>query len=186
MGSTAVQTAGVFRLPPRGTGRGRSCAEPPETTWPGFYGGSVNFFGFFGLFVDSGFVRSTLPDAMKFMLLFQIDEKCWADLSQPERETLMSECDRYAQDMVASGHARACAALHPSSTATTLRVQGGRRLITDGPFAETKEVLAGFQIVECGSLDEALDLAARFPPLRVNASVEVRPIRAEGGGVTQP
>ncbi len=118
---------------------------------------------------------------MKFMLLFQLDEKRWADLPETEREGLMSECDCYAQEMVASGHARQCAALHPSSTATTLRLHEGRRVITDGPFAETKEVLAGYQIIECQNLDEALEIAARFPPLRVDASVEVRPIRAEGG-----
>lgn len=118
---------------------------------------------------------------MRFMLLFQLDEKRWAELPVSERDGLMSECDRYAQEMMASGHARHCAALQPSSSATTLRVQGGRRVVTDGPFAETKEVLAGYQIIDCGSRDEALEIAARFPPLRVGASVEVRPIRAEGG-----
>jgi hypothetical protein len=118
---------------------------------------------------------------MKFMLLFQLDEKRWAELPDAERDGLMSDCDRYAQEMVASGHARHCAALHPSSTATTLRLHEGRRVITDGPFTETKEVLAGYQIVECQNLDEALEIAARFPPLRTGASVEVRPIRAEGG-----
>lgn len=122
---------------------------------------------------------------MKFMLLFQLDEKRWTDLPDVERDGLMSECDRYAQEMVASGHARQCAALHPSSTATTLRLHDGRRVITDGPFAETKEVLAGYQIIECRNLDEALEIAARFPPLRAGASVEVRPIRAEGGPQTQ-
>ena len=121
---------------------------------------------------------------MKFMLLFQLDEKRWAGLPEAERDGLMAECDRYAQEMVASGHARHCAALHPSSTATTLRLQEGRRVITDGPFAETKEVFAGYQIIECHTLDEALELAARFPPLRTGGSVEVRPIRAEGGPQT--
>lgn len=122
---------------------------------------------------------------MKFMLLFQLDEKRWAELPHAEHDRLMSECDRYAQEMVASGHARHCAALHLSSTATTLRLHEGRRVITDGPFAETKEVLAGCQILECRNLDEALEIAARFPPLSAGASVEVRPIRAEGGPQTQ-
>lgn len=117
---------------------------------------------------------------MKFMLLFQLDEKRWAELPETERDGLMSDCDRYAQEMVASGHARQCALLHPSSTATTLRLHQGRRVITDGPFAETKEVLAGYQIIECRDLDEALEIAARFPPLSAGASVEVRPIRSEG------
>jgi hypothetical protein len=117
---------------------------------------------------------------MKFMLLFQLDEQRWDELPAPEREALLQGCDRYAQEMAGSGHARQCAALHPSSTATTLRVKDGRRVITDGPFAETKEVLAGFQIIEARDLDEALEIAARFPPLQCGASVEVRPIRAEG------
>src|SRR5688572_9477537 len=94
--------------------------------------------------------------AMKFILLFQLDEKRWAELPATERDGLLSACDRYAQEMIASGHARQCAALHPSSTATTLRLQEGRRVITDGPFAETKEMLAGFQIIDCRNLDEAL------------------------------
>lgn len=122
---------------------------------------------------------------MKFMLLFQLDETRWAELPADERDGLIADCDRYAQAMVASGHARQCAALHPSSTATTLRLQNGRRVITDGPFAETKEVLAGYQIVECRNLDEALEIASRFPPLRAGASVEVRPIRAEGDAAPQ-
>jgi hypothetical protein len=123
---------------------------------------------------------------MKFMLLFQLDEKRWAELPEAERDGLMSDCDRYAQEMVGSGHARQGAALHPSSTATTLRLHEGRRIITDGPFAETKELLAGYQVVECRNLDEALEIAARFPPLRAGAAVEVRPIRAEGGPTPQP
>jgi hypothetical protein len=123
---------------------------------------------------------------MKFILLFQLDEQRWAELPDAQRDELMGECDRYAEEMVASGHARHCAALHPSSTATTLRLQEGRRVITDGPFAETKEVLAGYQIIECRNLDEALEVAERFPPLRTGASVEVRPIRSDGGPKSLP
>lgn len=132
------------------------------------------------------FLGNSTDTTMKFMLLFQLDEKRWAELSENDRDGLMSDCDRYAQEMVASGHARHCAALHPSSTATTLRVHEGRRVVTDGPFAETKEVLAGCQIIECRNLDEAIEIAARFPPLRAGGSVEVRPIRVEGGPPTQP
>jgi len=113
---------------------------------------------------------------MKFMLLFQIDEKRWAGLADFERDQLWAECSELGEAIAASGQGRECAALHPSSTATTLRVREGRRLITDGPFAETKEILAGYQIVECRDLDEALEIAARFPPLRVGASVEIRPV----------
>jgi hypothetical protein len=123
---------------------------------------------------------------MKFMLLFQLDESRWADLPGAERAGLLAECDGYAREMVANGHPRNCAALHSSSTATTLRLREGRRVITDGPFAETEETLAGYQIIDCRNLDEALELAACFPPLRAGASVEVRPIRVEGDLHFQP
>ena len=113
---------------------------------------------------------------MKFILLFHLDEKHWAGLTAAKRDRLWAECDQLAREFAAGGHSGPGAALHPSSTATTLRLQSGRRVINDGPFAETKEVLAGFQVVDCRDLDEALELAARFPPLRVGASVEVRPV----------
>ena len=68
------------------------------------------------------------------------------------------------------------AALHPVETATTVRVQDGRALVTDGPFADTKEVFAGFYLVEADDLDGATEIAARIPAIRLGGSVEIRPI----------
>jgi hypothetical protein len=70
------------------------------------------------------------------------------------------------------------AALLPAETATCVRVVGGRTLMTDGPFADTKEVLGGFALVEAANLDEAIDMAARIPPARLGGVVEVRPVAA--------
>jgi hypothetical protein len=79
--------------------------------------------------------------------------------------------------LVKSGHARAAVGLHPVSTAATVREQQGKPMVTDGPFAETREVLGGYEIVECQDLDEAIAIAKRFPALRVGFAMEVRRIR---------
>ena len=71
------------------------------------------------------------------------------------------------------------ASLHPVETATTVRVQDGQTLVTDGPFADTKEIFAGFYLIEAGDLDQATELAARIPAARIGGSVEVRPVVAE-------
>ena len=68
------------------------------------------------------------------------------------------------------------AALHPAETATTVRVQDGQTLVTDGPFADTKEILAGFYLVEAEDLDAATEIAARIPAARIGGSVEIRPV----------
>lgn len=86
------------------------------------------------------------------------------------------ECVAYDESIRNSGHCKASEALQPVSTATTVRVRNGRTSVTDGPFAETKEQLAGFYLVEARDLDEAIQLAAGIPPASVG-SVEVRPIR---------
>ena len=72
------------------------------------------------------------------------------------------------------------AALHPAETATTVRVQDGQTLVTDGPFADTKEIFAGFYLIEADDLDRATEIAARIPAARIGGSVEIRPV------VTQP
>jgi len=86
------------------------------------------------------------------------------------------ECVAYDTDIRASGHCVASEALEPVETATTVRVRNGKASITDGPFAETKEQLAGFYMIEARDLNEAIQVASRIPPARVG-SVEVRPIR---------
>jgi hypothetical protein len=94
------------------------------------------------------------------------------DLPQEERDAVTGEYMALAQDSrcVASGE------LQPVETATTVRVQDGRTLTTDGPFADTKEVFGGYYIFEADNLDEAIDLAARAPATRLGGSVEIRPL----------
>ena len=91
-----------------------------------------------------------------------------------------AECVEHDDSLRRKGHCLASEALQPSCTAATVRVRNGRASVTDGPFAETKEQLAGFYLVEARDLNEALQLAARIPPARVG-SIEVRPIRELAG-----
>lgn len=113
---------------------------------------------------------------MQYMLLCCIDESLWNSLPDAERNGVMEDYNAVIQDMVLSGHYRGGAKLQPTETATTLRQQDGKMITLDGPFAETKEQLGGFHVVECKDLDEALELARRIPPLRVGGTVEVRPV----------
>lgn len=87
-----------------------------------------------------------------------------------------SDCLEYDERIRKSGHCLASEALQPVHTATTVRVRDGKISITDGPFAETKEQLAGFYLIEAAHLDEAIELAAKIPPAQIG-SIEVRPIR---------
>jgi hypothetical protein len=82
----------------------------------------------------------------------------------------------YTNELVAAGKIRAGERLRPAASATTLRLNGGKRLLSDGPFAETKEQLGGFYIVEASNLDEAVELASKMPHLEDGGAVEIRPI----------
>lgn len=106
---------------------------------------------------------------MKYLCLVYLDENRLPEL--PDRD-----CVEFDEDVRASGHCLASEALESVSTATTVRVRDGRTAVTDGPFAETKEQLAGFYMIEARDLNEAIRIAARIPPARVG-SIEVRPIR---------
>jgi hypothetical protein len=86
------------------------------------------------------------------------------------------ECLAVSEEILSGGHRLAAEALHPVQTATTLRVRNGRLSLTDGPFAETKEQLAGFYLIEARDLNEAIQVASKIPPARV-VSIEVRPVR---------
>lgn len=110
---------------------------------------------------------------MKYLCLVYSDENDLHNLPDSPRDP---ECWAYAQTLEKSGHLLAGQALEPVTTATTIRVRQGQLSITDGPFAETKEQLAGFYMIEAQDLDEAIRLAAGIPPARVG-SIEVRPIR---------
>jgi hypothetical protein len=106
---------------------------------------------------------------MKYLCLVYLDEKRLDELPD-------EDCVAYDTAIRESGHCIASEALQPVATATTLRVRNGRLAVTDGPFAETKEQLAGFYMIEARDLNEAIQVASKIPPARVG-SIEVRPIR---------
>src|SRR5262245_46006522 len=120
---------------------------------------------------------------MQYILLIYDEQKIWADMPQSEKDAYMVEYGKFTQDIKASGHFRAGDALHPTSTATTVRVRGGKLQTTDGPFAETKEQLGGFYLIEAKDLDEATKIAARIPSSRLG-SIEVRPVVNFAAGET--
>jgi hypothetical protein len=109
---------------------------------------------------------------MKYTLLIYTDEQA---LNQDERERCYAESSQFAHELAANGKFFATSPLQPVSTATSVRVREGKRLITDGPFAETREQLGGFFLVDARDLDEAIAMAARLPGARVG-TVEIRPV----------
>jgi len=114
---------------------------------------------------------------MKYMLLTYLDELA---LSETEREQCYGESAQLAQDLNSKGQYLAAAPLHPTSTATSIRVRDGKRLVTDGPFAETREQLGGFFLIDAKDLDEAIGVAARIPVARMG-TVEIRPVMEIAG-----
>ncbi len=113
---------------------------------------------------------------MQYMLMCCFDEKQWAKMPEAQKHGIMEQYAEFEQDIVKSGHFRAGAKLQPTSTTTTLREKNGKLITTDGPFAETKEQLGGYHLVECKDLDEAISIAKRIPTLRAGGVVEVRPV----------
>jgi hypothetical protein len=111
------------------------------------------------------------------MLLIYQDEARWEQLSTQDKGAIFQEAVEFSEDLRKSGVYQGGDPLHPTSTATTVRMKHGKTVMTDGPFAETKEQLGGYSIVEAKDLDEAIAIAARHPLLRVGLSIEVRPIR---------
>lgn len=123
---------------------------------------------------------------MQYLLMICDDEKRWATMSEGERLHLKQAYAEFTQSIVKTGQFRAGAQLQPTSTATTVREQNGRRLTTDGPFAETKEQLGGYYLIECKDLDEAISIAGRIPSVRIGGCVEVRPIVPMGEAAKTP
>jgi hypothetical protein len=114
---------------------------------------------------------------MKYMLMIYSDEKAWQNVSEADTGRIYGEYMAYTEEMKRTGVWLAGDALQPSSTATTVRNQGGKTIHVDGPFAETKEQLGGYYIVECKDLDEALRWAAKVPDTGHGlGSTEVRPV----------
>lgn len=112
---------------------------------------------------------------MKYMLMICDEEKAWAGFTESEQQKLMGDYRTLVQDLKASGHYVGGSQLQPTMMATTVRVRDGKRLVTDGPFAEAREQLGGYFIVEAKDLDEALGIAARIPAA-YTGTIEVRPL----------
>jgi len=113
---------------------------------------------------------------VKYMLLICRDEQAWDRLSVTERQQIYGESMELAQELTSRGQYLGGSPLHPSSSATSVRVRDGKRLVTDGPFAETREQLGGYMLIDVKDLDEAIAIAARIPLARTS-TVEVRPVR---------
>jgi len=109
---------------------------------------------------------------VKYMLLIYGDERA---LDEAEREECYQESVQLAHQLNSAGRYLAAAPLHRTSTAASVRVREGKRLVTDGPFAETREQLGGYFLIDAGALDEAIAIAARIPMAR-RGTVEVRPV----------
>jgi hypothetical protein len=110
------------------------------------------------------------------MLLICRDEQVWDELSATERQRIFHETVELSEELTARGQYLGGSPLYPSSSATSVRVRDGKRLVTDGPFAETREQLGGYMIVDVKDLDEAIGIAGRIPLARTS-TVEIRPVR---------
>ena len=113
---------------------------------------------------------------MKYLFMIIVDEKRLQAMSESEAQALDDESLEYYDALRTGGHFLAAQALESVETATTVRIRNGKVLMTDGPFAETKEQIGGFILVEAKDLDEAIELASHIPVIRFGA-VEVRPIK---------
>jgi hypothetical protein len=120
--------------------------------------------------------RLTTEKAMQYLLMCCFDEKRWDAIPESERDSIMRKYGEFIRDTLKSGQYLAGAKLQSSSSATTLRAKNGKPVITDGPFAETKEQLGGYHLIEAKDLDEALAIAARIPTLPAGGTIEVRPL----------
>ena len=112
---------------------------------------------------------------MKFLFMIYHEEKVLDTMPAKEMQTLVDSALEYDDEIRRSGHYIVSNALERARTARTIRVRGGKATVTDGPFAETKEQLGGFFLIEAKDMDEACAVAARFPPARIGI-IEVRPV----------
>ena len=117
---------------------------------------------------------------MRYMLLIYGDEKRRETMSDPEKAAIFQQYGEFTEGIRRSGAFLAGDPLQPTVTAVTVRSKNGKAVRTDGPFAETKEQLGGYYMVEAKNLDEAIAIAERIPSVRVGGSVEVRPIMELG------
>lgn len=117
---------------------------------------------------------------MQYLLLIYDPEKAWTTMPEAERQKLFADYMAFTKDIKTSGHFKAGDALQPTHTATTVRVRDGKISTTDGPFAETREQLGGYYLIEAKDLDEATKIAARIPSAKLG-SIEIRPIMNYAG-----
>ena len=115
---------------------------------------------------------------MQYMLMCCFDEKAWGKLPDGEKGKIMRDYGAWVQSLVQRGQLRGGGQLRSTSAATTVRMKNSKVALTDGPFAETKEQLGGYHLVECKDPDEALSIAARIPTLPAGGAVEVRPFES--------
>ena len=113
---------------------------------------------------------------MQYLLLIYHNEEQWENLPEPEKQKCYGGYRELRLDLEAKEKFKGANPLQPTSTATTVRLRNGKKLVTDGPFAETKEQLAGYILVEARDQDDALAIAARIPSAKMG-SIEVRPVR---------
>jgi len=113
---------------------------------------------------------------MRYLLLCCFDEKRWEAIPDSQRDAIMRDYGEFLKSLDKGGHHLASAKLQSSLTATTVRGRNGKPVITDGPFAETKEQLGGYHVIECKDLDEAISIAKRIPTIPFGGAVEVRPL----------
>jgi len=112
---------------------------------------------------------------MKFMLLCYDDEQAWRQAGEPALRAAQAEAVQLTHEIDARGQYLLASPLHPVATATSVRVRNGKRLVTDGPFAETNEQLGGFYLIDLKDMNEAIRIAERHPGARLG-TVEVRPV----------
>jgi hypothetical protein len=112
---------------------------------------------------------------MKYILLIYDDEQLWGKLTESERKQMMGEYVQFSEGIRAAGKYQAGSQLQPTANATSVRVRNGKRLVTDGPFAETREQLGGYYLIEAKDLDEAIAIAEKIPSAR-QGTIEVRPL----------
>lgn len=113
---------------------------------------------------------------MQYAILIHVDEQSWDNLPATERQRVKADTDVLVEDLTRTGTLKGAAILKGSYTGRTLTRKRGEFVLTDGPFAETKEVLAGFQLVECDTIEEATAIAQRFPGLQHGFRLEIRPV----------
>jgi hypothetical protein len=121
---------------------------------------------------------------MKYLLLVHHDEEAFGKFDEGTRRQMLEESVQLTHQLHANGQYRSAAPLHPASTAAIVRVRDGKKFVTDGPFAETREQLAGYFLITAKDLEEAIGVAARVPGARIG-SVEVRPVTEVAGLPTE-